>query len=442
MASGVATTTVNTAVMAVGYPVYLHFLGYEKYGVWLVLSTVLTFAQLGNLGLGPAVMKLVAEEHGRRDTAGIQRYVTTALALLGLSGTLVLAAIILFRGPIITLFGLTDENARTALWLLPYIGALSLYVFVVQVFEATLSGLGRMDLANYRGVLARVTNVSVSSLLLFLGYGVGSLLVGRITAEVLTHLVLWLSIRRLFGLRLLRPDGLDIARGKRLLSFGGMVFGGSLLNMLFSPFNKLILSRYVGVAAVPVYEIALTGSMQIRGLITAACSALIPEISRISAQTTVQARDRVSDLCRRSLKVVLFLGVPVFAGLAVFAPMLLRLWLGDRFVETLPGVFRIMLMGVFVSVLGIPASNTLMGTGHVRSTFMANILLATVNTVAILCALAMLQVTVTVVACCSSVAMGAMVLFLILQKKHMLNNWPSHEEYPSVHLIPSCANGA
>jgi hypothetical protein len=58
MASGVATTVVKTLVMAAGYPIYLHFLGYEKYGVWLVLATVMTFAQLGNLGIGPAVMKL------------------------------------------------------------------------------------------------------------------------------------------------------------------------------------------------------------------------------------------------------------------------------------------------------------------------------------------------------------------------------------------------
>jgi len=71
MASGLATSAINTVVVAIAYPVYLHFLGYERYGVWLVLATVLTFAQLGNLGIGPAVMKLVAEEHGRGDIAGV-----------------------------------------------------------------------------------------------------------------------------------------------------------------------------------------------------------------------------------------------------------------------------------------------------------------------------------------------------------------------------------
>lgn len=87
MVSGVVATVVNVVVLSIAYPVYLHFLGYETYGVWLILATVLTFAQLGNLGIGSAIMKLVAEEYGRGDIEGIQRYVTTALALLCLSGT-------------------------------------------------------------------------------------------------------------------------------------------------------------------------------------------------------------------------------------------------------------------------------------------------------------------------------------------------------------------
>jgi len=33
MVSGSMTTAINAAVMVVAYPVYLHFLGYEKYGV-------------------------------------------------------------------------------------------------------------------------------------------------------------------------------------------------------------------------------------------------------------------------------------------------------------------------------------------------------------------------------------------------------------------------
>ena len=78
MVSGFVMTVVNTAVMLVAYPIYLHFLGYEKYGVWLVMATV----QLGDLGIGQAIMKLVAEEKGRNNIKGIQYSIATAIAML------------------------------------------------------------------------------------------------------------------------------------------------------------------------------------------------------------------------------------------------------------------------------------------------------------------------------------------------------------------------
>ena len=73
MASGVVVTVISAVAMMAAYPIYLRFLGYEKYGVWLVLATVLSFAQLGNLGIGQAVMKMVAEEHGHGDKLPLQR---------------------------------------------------------------------------------------------------------------------------------------------------------------------------------------------------------------------------------------------------------------------------------------------------------------------------------------------------------------------------------
>ncbi|MHC4166563.1 MAG: lipopolysaccharide biosynthesis protein [Planctomycetota bacterium] len=145
MASGMITAVINAGILAISYPIYLHFLGHEQYGLWLALSVVLTFAQFGNLGIGPAVTKFVAEDYGRGDIEGIQHYVTTAIALLCLSGTIILVLILILKRQIVALFGLSDENARKALWLIPYIGVLSTYVLIIQVFKATLSGLGRMD---------------------------------------------------------------------------------------------------------------------------------------------------------------------------------------------------------------------------------------------------------------------------------------------------------
>jgi O-antigen/teichoic acid export membrane protein len=369
MVSGTAVAVVNSVVLAVAYPLYLHFLGYEQYGIWLVLSTVIGFAQLGNLGIAYAVTKLVAEEYGRNDIEAVQQYVTSAIGVLATSGALVLAIIFLFRLQLIALFKLSEENAQTAIRLLPYVGLLSVYVFIVQAVNATLSGLGRMDLANYVQTAGRMAGVLISATLLVQGTGIASLLVGSVFSYAVIHVGSLILIRRIVRIRFLQFGKVSPPRVRRLLSFGTGVCGGSLISMLVGPFNKLMLSRYAGVASVPVYEIAFQAGMQVRGLVEAGLRALVPEVSRIGADLTDAARSRIGTLHRRAVKLVLVTGLPVYTLLILLAPLLFDLWLGHQRAQDLPGVFRIMAVGAFASLIAVPAFYILMGSGHVVACF-------------------------------------------------------------------------
>jgi O-antigen/teichoic acid export membrane protein len=130
-----------------------------------------------------------------------------------------------------------------------------------------------------------------------------------------------------------------------------------------------MLSRYAGVSTVPVYEIAFMGSMQVRGLIEAGLKALMPEISRIGANMTEYAKERISQIYSRSMKLIFLFGIPAYGILAIFSPLLLRVWLGERIVEALPGAFRIMLAATFLSLICVPAYYTLLGLGRARQCF-------------------------------------------------------------------------
>jgi O-antigen/teichoic acid export membrane protein len=427
MTSGVAMTVINMTMMVVAYPLYLHFLGYDKYGVWLVLATVLTFAQMGNLGMEPAVTKLVAEDHGRGDINGVEHYATTALALLCVSGIVALVLILTFRSQIVALFKLNDENAGMVLWLLPYIGVLSIYVFIVQVFNATLSGLGRMDLSNYIQSTGRILAVIVAAVLLYTGRGIESLRISSIVSYVLIHIASIICIRRISQIRFLRLSSFDIQRCKRLLHFGGTVLGSSILGMLVSPFNKLILARYAGVSTVPIYEIAYNGSMQIRALGEAGFRALMPEISRIGASMADEAKTRIAAINKKAVKGVLIGSIPLFGGLFIFADPLLRLWLGNGFVAPLPWAFRIMLIAGFASLLGVPAFYMLMGMGEVRIILEANIVQSMTNTimlVAITFFCSKVEVNMVCICCLSGMSMGA--LYLILNQHVALRKFDVH----------------
>lgn len=383
MLSGSATTIINIIIMAVGYPIYLYFLGYEKYGVWLTLATILTFASLGNLGIGTAVMKLVAEEYGRMDILGVQRYISTAIVTLIISGTIVLAILLVFRNPIVDAFKLDEGSKEIALWLLPYIGLLCIYTFVVQVLEAALSGMNRMDLANYIRTLSHLMQVVISGILLALGLGVKSMLIGSFFSCAIIHAFTIFFIHRIVQIHLWNIGNINWIYFKRLFQFGGTVFSGTIISMLFHPFNKLMLSRYAGVATLPVYEIAYTASMRTRSLIEAGLRALVPKISNVRAIVNRETSKKILDIYQRSIKLIIIFGTPLYTSAIVLSPFVLKFWLGDRFVASLPGAFQLMIVGSFLSLLSVPAFYILMGINKVFHCFISHLIQAVSNLVII-----------------------------------------------------------
>lgn len=375
MASGTASTIINIIIAAAMYPTYLHFLGYEKYGVWLILGTVLALIQFGgNLGIEPAVTKLVAEEHGRKNIQGVQSYVTMAVATLTVSGTVGLLVILYFKTQIIAAFKLSGDNAIIASRLLPYIGLLCIYIFIVRVFTATLSGLGRMDLTNYIQTGSRLATLVVAAALLYSGRGIVSLLIGNIVSYLLIHLSSLFFIGRIIPLRLARVSDWDNQRFRKLFQLGGGVFGSSLLGMLIGPFNKLMLSRYAGVETIPVYELAFQGASMFRSLFESAFRAMMPEISRLYGEATARARERIKTINRQVMKMIILFALPSYGMLMLVAEPLLKLWLRNRYVDTISGAFRLMLIGSALSLLAVPAYYTIMGFGKVRYFITAGII--------------------------------------------------------------------
>ncbi|HIJ83783.1 MAG: polysaccharide biosynthesis protein [Magnetococcales bacterium] len=383
MVSSVITNGLNILVLALAYPVYLHFLGYEQYGVWLSLGVVLVFAQLGDLGIRTTIVKLVAEAQGSKDMAAMGQYVLMALLLLTVSGTIILVVILTMQQPIIQLFNFPDELATTAQWLLPWIGLLSVYVLIVQALKAIVGGLGRMDLANYIETGGRVATVAVSIALFYLDWQLESLLVASLLSHCGQHLAAILTIRHLSSLRILSRANLDKTRFRAMLNFSSMMFGGALVSMLLDPFNRMMIARTIGVSEIPVYDIVYRVANQVRSLAAEAMRPLLPELSRLAG--TGGETQRIHHIQNRLYKLVFAL-VPGLLLLWWFSENLFQLWLQQEYSPQLPGTFGILLVGVWCNLLGAPAYYTLMALNRADSCFIAHAIQAVANAVIILAA--------------------------------------------------------
>jgi O-antigen/teichoic acid export membrane protein len=324
-------------------------------------------------------MKLVAGEVGNNNLKNVEGYVVTAIITIAISGLSVFAIVILLKVPIVGLFKLSPQNTETALDLLPYMAGLSVYVFTVQIFTAVLSGLGRIDQANYCDVIGRFVALCVSGILLANGTGIESMLIGSAISYLFINVLTYVMIRRLQPIRIISFKNVSYVKFQLLLKIGSGMFGSSLISMLLGPFNKMVIARYIGVSSLPLYEIAFNATMQLRGLFEAGFRAIAPEVSRLSSTIKKVDAHKIATIYKRAMKIIFTWGALAWFTLIIFATPSLKIWLGIRYVEDLSIVFKIMLAGTYVSLLGVPAYYVFVGLGATNKIFIHNVIQSCTN---------------------------------------------------------------
>jgi O-antigen/teichoic acid export membrane protein len=412
LAGGVGAIA-GAAISAISYPAYLHFLGYEQYGLWLAVSVVISFAAFGHLGLAPAVATTVAAEYAKGDLAGVRKTVSTSLIALSAIGLTAVACILLGGNGFIAALHLRPALAAQARMLLPFVAMLSLYVVQIDTINAVLVGLGRLDLAVATLQGGRIFSLALAVALLLAGRGVMSLPIANLAGNVFVHITSLVLARKVTGQGCFALSAFNFAHLRSLMAFGSGVLASTLINFLLSPLSKFVLTRYVGPSTVPVYDMAFTMTMQLRGVLDSGFSSLMPEVSRLKALASEEARLRTRAIYGQAMKLILIIGLPLFGGAIILAHVALQLWLGSRFRPDLVPALRILLLGGFVSLVGVPGYHIVLGVRRVKQIFFGFVLQSGINVVALscLCYLGLLSGFSAAFAASASIAAGGLYFF-------------------------------
>lgn len=249
----------SVATALISIPLTLHYLGAERFGLWMTISSVIAMLSFADLGIGNGLLNSVAEANGRNDTDAIQQYISSAFAILSLVALVVLllfyainpyvswAEFFNVKSP------LAIQEAGSAVNIFMLCFALNIPAGVVQRAQMALQMSFVANLWLISGsLLGLVTVLAVIYFKLGLPWLVGGMVGTPILVSILNGLIFFGKIRSD-----IRPRIRSIYRDAvhKVAYTGFLFFLLQVSGAVAFASDNLVLSRMLGAEAVTQYAI-------------------------------------------------------------------------------------------------------------------------------------------------------------------------------------------
>ena len=370
-------TVVQYAVSLVVAPVVLGQAGVSIFGVWATIASVLAVGALADAGLRLEIGRRVADALGEDDDDAMRRAVHHGTTLLAVVAGLVVVLGAL-AAPLIRAFVFPHGAPGLGAGELDLLLRLTFLLLGVSLladgYFAVLRGIQRADVEYGARLIGLVVGTVVLVVGLFAGWSIWALFVGAAVQDVVAIGIQAVGVRRILpGLRF-RVRAVPATAVRSMVALSGMALVSQLSDVVDSQWDKVMLSRYVGSAAVAGFQIGTTLTLQAKAV------ALLPVIPLLVGVAELRKRDRVR--AERLLDVLgsatFALGAVMLATLVVFAAPFVRLWL-DR---PMPGAVisaQLFAVAVACNLLAAPLAYRALGESRHHLTAIASLANIVVN---------------------------------------------------------------
>lgn len=344
-------------IALVTVPILIRTIGTDRFGVLTIAWVVLGYFGLFDLGLGGATTKFLAHAFERGKIVEGRAVFWTSLTLsafLGLVGGITLAALtpLLVDGVLNVPVELRTE-AKVAFYLMASsVPAVTLLTSTRGALEAQ----HRFGLVNLLHVpTAALTQLAPLLILPFssnIAWLVGSLVLSRLLGLAVFFIAVLLQMESPFAGPFFLRDKLGA-----LLAYGGWLTVTNVVGPLMVYADRFVVGSIASMTAVSYYTTPYEAVTRLWILPQSLTRTMFPIFS---AETDVRRRNHLYVNAVRHLALIL---APIVATVIVFAPDLLRAWIGEAFATNSAFVLQILAVGVFINSLALIPFTLLQGLG-------------------------------------------------------------------------------
>lgn len=355
-----ASITIGTRPISTLLAIILaRLLSPEDFGLVALAMVLVRAANLfTDMGMRPTVVQT------KQDIGKVSYY---AFVIVMVASAIVTIIIMLLAAPLASLLGGGEALVPIVRWLAIIVTIDGLWIIPEALLQRNLR-FKELGIAKLPGAIG---STAIAIPLALAGYGVWSLVIGSVLGQVVRALLIWKYAGTWVWLR---PKKFDKAILKEMFRFGWPTMGGGFMGFLHSQADTLIVGRQLGTVAVGYYSKAWGLTTRMSDMLTTSIfgNVLFPSYAKIQDD-----KARLSRAYLKSTAMVFLVIAPVSIGLAVAAPLLVPVLLGQKWAPMIP-LWQIFSLYGLTRPISTNSSPLFLATGQPRRNLTAGLLLLVV----------------------------------------------------------------
>jgi O-antigen/teichoic acid export membrane protein len=309
-------------------PLLIRLIGLEEYGLWTLVSTVVTIVTLAESGLSVSTTFFLSKDLGRQDKHDISKTLTISSCCILTLATLSSLLLWYSSQSIVWFFPrLTDLQLQIAIQSFQ-LGSFVVWAKLLQRFfvgiEQAFKNYGFLNFINT--LQTGITNIGM----LWIAYTGGRTLdlmkwqVISNFAILVVHVLVSHFLLKCISLRFIW----DSQRCMEIFRYSTMTWLTSVGSALFTQGDKVIVGSIIGTHLLGVYAAITSVASQINAFSSFPVQPLLPELSQLLSSTPRKDKEIIS-LVRQAFHVNVVIATGLGGALIILGPMLLPLLLSQ-----------------------------------------------------------------------------------------------------------------
>ena len=366
IARNTALNLINRAILVplgiLAIPSILHGMGIERFGLFSLTWTLLSYFAILDLGLGQATTKFMATGLDVDKTYSLSSiFWTASFIMVGLG--VVFGTITMLLSPWLVNRILTPpENLIPESIRMFTLLAVSVpFILFNNSLRGALEAMQRFDLVN----AVRTPYSAAIYLSPLLGYKIGwqvdKLSVLLLLIVIVTFLVYFILCVKVVP-HIFQDVKIHTALVRALLSYSKWVALSNFVAPMLVYLDRFLISAILSVAVLPHYTAPYEGLTRLWMIPMSITAALFPTLSRVGSNDN-ESRD-ASWLITSGLKFILLTLGPITVFITMFPKEILTVWMGTEFANASSVVTQILALGILVNSLGRLPATMFLGKGY------------------------------------------------------------------------------